>query len=283
MKAYDLLRQRYQANWDGAVEAGFIAVETPRAPVKAFNMAPVTAALAAVSPEPASGYTLALYPSVAMLDGRQAYNPWLHELPDPITKITWDNYASLSLGAAASLGVSDGDVVRIETIELPVVVQPGQHDRLIAVALGYGRKASERFAGLGPRWIDHRPTVNDKGRVGENAAPLLAFEHGSLRYDRAGVRITKTGRRIELAATQTRHTLSAPKQLGGEVRPIVQETTPAKLAKPPEPPEHHEELWPDDHVYNGHRWGMSVDLNACTGCSACVVACQVENNTPVVG
>ena len=285
-KAYDLLRQRYQAQWDAAVEAGFIAVEAPRAPLKPFNMAPVESVLAAASPEPAAGYTLALYPSVAMLEGRQAYNPWLHELPDPITKITWDNYASLSPAAAASLGLSDGDVVRIEAgkaIELPVVVQPGQHDRVIAVALGYGRKASERFAGLGPRWIDHRPTVNAQGRVGENAAPFLAFEQGSLRYERTGIRITKTGGRIELAATQTYHTLTVPQQLGGEVRPIVQETTPAELARPPEPPEQREELWPDDHAYKGHRWGMAVDLNACTGCSACVVACQVENNTPVVG
>ena len=285
-KAYDLLRQRYQSQWDRTVEAGFVAVEAPRAPVKPFSMAPVESALADTSREPADGYTLALYPSVAMLEGRQAYNPWLHELPDPITKVTWDNYASLSPAAAASLGISDGDVVRVEggaAVELPVVVQPGQHDRVVAVALGYGRKASERFAGLGPRWIDHRPTVNEKGRVGENVAPFLAFDQGSLRYDRAGIRITKTGRRIELAATQIHHTLTVPQQLGGEVRPIVQETTHAELAKPPQPPEHREELWPDDHAYKGHRWGMAVDLNTCTGCSACVVACQVENNTPVVG
>jgi Fe-S-cluster-containing dehydrogenase component len=286
VNAYDLLRQRYPAQWDRAVEAGYVAMEAPRAPVKPFSMAPVELALAATSPEPAAGYTLALYPSVAMLEGRQAYNPWLHELPDPITKVTWDNYASVSPAAATSLGVSDGDVVRIEAgaaVELPVVVQPGQHDRVIAVALGYGRKASERFANLGPRWIDHRPSVNDQGRVGENAAPLLAFEQGSLRYDRAGIRIAKTGRRIELALTQTHHTLTVPQQLGGEVRPIVQETTTAELGKPPEPSEQREELWPEDHPYKGHRWGMAVDLNACTGCSACVVACQVENNTPVVG
>jgi len=286
VKTYDLLRQRYQAQWDSAVEAGFVAIEAPRAPAKPFSMAPVESALAAASPEPAAGFTLALYPSVAMLEGGQAYNPWLHELPDPITKVTWDNYASLSPAAAAALGISDGDVVRVEagtTVELPAVVQPGQHDRVIAVALGYGRKASERFAGLGPRWIDHRPTVNEKGRVGENAAAFLAFEQGSLRYHRAGIRVMKTGRRIELAATQTYHTLTVPQELGGEVRPIVQETTIAELAKPAGPSEQREELWPDDHAYKGHRWGMAVDLNACTGCSACVVACQVENNTSVVG
>jgi molybdopterin-containing oxidoreductase family iron-sulfur binding subunit len=286
VKAYDQLRQRYQAQWDAGVEAGFIGVEPSRAEVKPFNMTPVESALAAPSSKSAAGYMLALYPSIGMLEGRQAFNPWLHELPDPITKVTWDNYASISPAVAESLGISDGDVVRIEgsaSVELPAVVQPGQHDRVVAIALGYGRKASERFAGLGPRWINHRPTVNDKGRVGENAAPFLAFEQGSLRYDRTGVRITKTGRRIELAVTQTHHTLKVPQELGGESRPIVQEITPAELNKPPEPPEHHEELWPDDHAYKGHRWGMAVDLNACTGCSACVAACQVENNTPVVG
>jgi molybdopterin-containing oxidoreductase family iron-sulfur binding subunit len=285
-KAYDLLRQRYPAQWDSSVEAGFVATGAPCVPLKPFRMAPVESALAAASPQPAAGFTLALYPSVAMLEGRQAYNPWLHELPDPVTKVTWDNCASLSPAAAASLDICDGDMVRIEggaTVELPAVVQPGQHDQVIAIALGYGRKASERFAGLGPRWIDHRPTVNDKGRVGENAAPFLAFDQGLLRFDRPGIRVTKTGRRIELAATQTHHTLTMPKELGGEVRPIVQEISPAELAKPPEAAERRDELWPEDHAYKGHRWGLAVDLNACTGCSACVVACQVENNTPVVG
>jgi molybdopterin-containing oxidoreductase family iron-sulfur binding subunit len=156
-----------------------------------------------------------------------------------------------------------------------VVVQPGQHDRVIAVALGYGRKASERFANLGPRWIDHLPTVNDKGRVGENAAQFQSLRDGAMRYERAGVRIVKTGRRVELAATQTHHTL--------EGRAIVQEIAGAEVGRPPEPAEAHEELWPADHPTPVHRWAMAVDLNACTGCSACVVACQVENNTPVVG
>ncbi len=285
-KAYDLLRQKYQANWEGAVETGFTSVEAARLPVKAFNMAPVASALAVASASRTVGYTLALYPSIAILDGRHAYNPWLHELPDPITKITWDNCASLSPATAASLGVSDGDIVRIEagtTIELPAVVQPGQHDGVIAVPLGYGRKASERFAKLGPRWIDHLPTVNEKGCVGENAAQFLSLEDGALHYERTGVRIAKTGHRVELAATQTYNTLTVPQQLGGDLRPIVQEIAREETGKAPEAPEVREELWPQDHPYKGHRWAMAVDLNACTGCSACVVACQVENNTPVVG
>jgi Fe-S-cluster-containing dehydrogenase component len=284
--AYDLLRQRYPDNWERSLEAGFVETDAPRVAVKPFQMAAVSKALSASSPSSSAGYTLSAFPSVAMSDGRQAFNPWLHELPDPITKVTWDNCASLSPAAAASLGVADGDVVRLEggaSIELPVVVQPGQHDRVVAVALGYGRKASERFANIGPRWINHESSVNGKGRVGENAAPFLALADGLLRYEREGVRIVKTGRRVELALTQIHHTLTVPQRLGGETRPIVQEIAAAEYGAPAEPAESSEELWPDDHAYTGHKWAMAADLNACNGCSACVVACQVENNIPVVG
>jgi molybdopterin-containing oxidoreductase family iron-sulfur binding subunit len=274
-RSYDVLRQRYQADWQRTVQAGFTEVLRVPPTIKRLNMTAVSAELASPAPTTPAGYTLALYPSVGMLDGGHAYNPWLHELPDPITKITWDNCASLSPATAAALGVGDGDIVRIESIELPVVVQPGQHDQVIAVALGYGRKASERFAKFGPRWIDHQPTVNAHGQIGENAAQFLSLREGALRYEREGVRVTKTGRRIELAATQTHHTL--------EGRAIIQEISLAKLGEPPEPAERHEELWPPDHPARGHRWAMAIDLNACTGCSACVLACQVENNIPVVG
>jgi len=271
VRVYDLLREKYAAVWERSVQGGFI--ETNRSlPVATQYRAP---SLTGRGQGAVSGYTLVLHPSVAMLDGRHAYNPWLHELPDPITKVTWDNCAALSPATAASLSVSDGDIVRIESVELPVVVQPGQHDSVIAVALGYGRKASERFANIGPRWIDRQPTVNAKGRIGENVARFLALENGAVRYERAGVRLSKTGRRIDLAITQTHHTL--------EGRAIVQEIALADAGKPPEPREPHEELWPPDHPMPGHRWAMAIDLNACTGCSACVVACQVENNTPVVG
>ena len=268
-KAYDLLRAKYAANWERSVQAGFTAAAHAASVPKTGHW-PVPPP---AEPAKSDGYTLVLHPSIGMLDGSHAYNPWLHELPDPITKITWDNCASLSPATAAKLGVGDGDVVRIESLELPVVVQPGQHDSVVAVALGYGRKASERFAKLGPRWIDHRPTVNEKGRIGENAARLLSLRDGAIRYERSGVRIARTGRRVELAATQTHHTL--------EGREIVQEVTAGHVAA--RPTETHEELWPADHSTRGHRWGMAVDLNACTGCSACVLACQVENNTPVVG
>jgi Fe-S-cluster-containing dehydrogenase component len=281
--AYDMLRAKYAQDWERTLAAGFTELATRNRSLTVaarWNASPSLVESSREGSEPSRdregavpGYTLVLHPSISMLGGSHAYNPWLHELPDPITKLTWDNCASLSASAAASLGVSDGDIVRIDSIELPVVVQPGQHDRVVAVALGYGRKASERFAQLGPRWIGHQPTVNAKGRIGENASQFLSLRDGSLRYERSAVRIVKTGRRIELAATQTHHTL--------EGREIVQETR--GRAEAPPPAEAHEELWPPDHPTRGHRWAMAVDLNACTGCAACVLACQVENNTPVVG
>jgi molybdopterin-containing oxidoreductase family iron-sulfur binding subunit len=245
------------------------------------------------------GRTLVLYPKVGIPDGSHAYNPWLQELPDPITKATWDNYACLSPAAAGQLSLAEGDVVRVEvrdgkgrggSIDLPVLVQPGQHDQAVAVALGYGSVLSERFAGIGPAWLEAQPTVGENGLVGRNAAPLLAWQGAALRYTRVGVELTKTGKNRPPAVAQLRDTLNLPAHLappGQERRPIVRETTLAALGasglNPEARPEAPADLWPDDHPYPGRRWGMVIDLQACTGCSACVVACQAENNVPVVG
>jgi molybdopterin-containing oxidoreductase family iron-sulfur binding subunit len=173
------------------------------------------------------------------------------------------------------------------TLQLPAVLQPGQHASTIAVAIGYGRQASARFGNIAPKWIGTRPTLGDNGKVGVNAAPLMRLANGSLSYSRAGVQVSVTGKRRPVALTQDHHTLSVPRHLdpGGGERPIVQETTISQALahpeRPPDPPRR--DLWPLDHPYNGRRWTMVVDLNACTGCSACVAACQVENNIPVAG
>ena len=302
--AYDAVRAYWRGNifprqpekdfdkfWDRAVHDGFVEVTMPPAKHPPFNAAAVQP-IEARQPD-ASSMSLVLYPSVAMLDGRNAYNPWLHELPDPISKTTWDNVASLAPATAAKLGIEQGDIVRIGagagTIELPAYIQPGQHEQVIAVALGYGSKLSERFAQIGPQWLEAQSTVGDDGRVGRNAAPLMRFVDGSLCYDNS-VRIQRTGNRRELACTQLHGTLTVPPKLappGATPRAIVQETTlTAFFADPHSGVEDHaekEDLWPTDHPYTGPRWGMVVDLNACTGCSACVIACQAENNIPVVG
>ncbi|HET9530570.1 MAG TPA: [Fe-S]-binding protein [Blastocatellia bacterium] len=211
------------------------------------------------------GLNLVLYEKTAIRDGRFANNPWLHELPDPITKITWDNYACVSPELARSLQLEEGRVVRISrgaaSIELPVYIQPGQHDQTVAVAVGYGRTKAGK-AGTG---------------VGVNAYSFVAFENGSFQYSTADIALEKRASRVELASTQRHHTLDG--------RPIVKEFSLDEYTKglTEEGKEHaSHSIW-KDHPYGEHKWGMVIDLNACIGCSACILSCQAENNVPVVG
>ena len=197
--------------------------------------------------------------------------------------------------------MSDGDVVHLEArdagdqpvaLELPVLLQRGQHDEVVAVALGYGSRLSERFARIGPQWFQAGPTVGTDGRVGTNAADLLTWVDGQLHSARDGVRLTKTAQKRRLALSQNYDLLNVPSHLalpGQQRRPVIREMTLSQLqqeppAKTDAPEAHpHEDLWPEDHATTGPKWGMAIDLNACNGCSACVVACQAENNIPVVG
>ncbi len=321
--AYDLMREHWQTTlfgrqtahasfddfWDAAVHDGIAALDVapavaatpPAGPapgepdVAAPSFAPgVVAPVPPASPLAADALALVLYPKVGVLDGRHAHNPWLQELPDPISKVTWDNYACLAPSTASRLGLAEGDVVRLETmgegarrvLDLPVYVQPGQHDQVVAVALGYGREGTQRFTQVGPRWILGEPGVGPNGLVGTRAASLISWRAGTLRYDQQKVTLTPTGGRHELATTQRHHSIIEPRGVStAGRRDIVRETTVSALAPHAAAgPEHgHENLWPPDHPYTGHRWAMVVDLHACTGCSACVVACQAENNIPVVG
>jgi molybdopterin-containing oxidoreductase family iron-sulfur binding subunit len=205
---------------------------------------------------------LHLYRSVALGDGRHANNPWLQELPDPIAKLTWGNFAAISPRLAAERGLSAGDVVALQTergeIALPVFIQPGQQERTVSVAVGYGRTQAGK-AGEG---------------VGANAFPLAGWAGPFRRFWTPLLALVNTGRREALAASQTHFSM--------EDRAIALETTPAALAAAATEAEPLPSLWAEQ-PQGAHRWGMAIDLDACTGCSACVVACQAENNVPVVG
>ena len=284
----------FQEFWDQSVHDGFIQLPARTAEVGEFN----ADAVQLVAADTNVDFTLELHAKVGLLESRHAHNPWLQELPDPITKVTWDNCVSISPAAAHELQLEDGDVVRLtsqenkEAIELPVLVQPGQHDKLVSIPLGYGVRGTDRFAHIGPQWFEARPTVASGELVGKNAAGFIESREGTLHYVHRGVTVTPTGRRHPLATTQEYHSLEMPSHIaphGAEVREPIQETTLPAFAADPHagtPAVHHDaeaELWADDHPQTGHSWGMAIDLNACTGCSACVIACQSENNVPVVG
>jgi molybdopterin-containing oxidoreductase family iron-sulfur binding subunit len=227
-------------------------------------------------------YELHFYESVAMRDGRDANNPWLQELPDPVSKVTWTNYAALAPSLARKLDVENGDVIAIRAgaagVALPVVVQPGQHPGTISVALGYGRKRAGK--------------VGDG--VGANAFPLTTVKEKQRTLAGPAVTIAKTGRNTPLATTQRQFTIVDGREIamdisrdelareeqrkrsgGGEKKGEGEKSEPG--GKEPLP-----NLWAP-RLEGDHWWGMSIDLNACTGCSACVVSCQAENNVPVVG
>ena len=286
---------QFIAFWEKTLQDGFVEVSRENdaaSPFDANALSPQT------DTSPANEFSLVLYNKVSMRSSRHSHNPWLQELPDPVSKVSWDNYVCISPRDAEKLGIADGDVVKVSDgkngsqIELPALIQPGQHDRVLAIALAYGCKGTDRFAKIGPQWIEARPSVSENGLVGVNAAGFVSFHDGTQRYTRTGVSLEKTSKRRELAATQEYNSLELPPEVapyGAERRKIVQQTTLAAFAKDAEAGavEQHfrteTQLWPEDHPKSDQAWGMVIDLNKCTGCSACVIACQSENNIPVVG
>ncbi len=287
----------FERYWNQSVHDGHAASPRLRSRAQATLSVPRLEGLVpspAAAPLTAGRLAVVLYPTVGMLDGRHAHNPWLHELPDPITKVAWDNYAALAPATAARLGIEDGDVVSLEaggrTIELPALIQPGQHPDVVAVPLGYGRKGTDRFADIGPSWIESEPTVAEGGTVGVNVSSLLGREEGRIRYAGLAVALRRTGAKKPLARTQIYGSQTVPQHIrpGSDPRPAALSltlaeymheeagghATPGHAAQP---------LWDDDHGYDGNHWGLAIDLSRCTGCSACVIACQAENNIPVVG
>ncbi|MCK5465831.1 MAG: hypothetical protein KAI95_22535, partial [Bacteroidales bacterium] len=209
---------------------------------------------------------IVLYESLAMGPGSQANNPWLQELPDPISRICWDNYASVSPKQASELGLQDGDVISLENMEIPVHIQAGQAYGSIGIALGYGRGVCG---------------IVGKG-VGEDAWRLTSFDDGTIRFYGLAGEITKTGQKHSLAQTQTHHSM--------EGRALVREAGLSEYKEDPaagnemhaQVSEHSESLY-KEREYPHHHWGLAIDLSTCTGCANCVIACQAENNIPVVG
>lgn len=209
---------------------------------------------------------IVFYETVALGEGRQSNNPWLQELPDPVTKICWDNYASISPVQAKELNLNDGDVLNLGKVELPIHIQPGQAYGTIGIALGYGRSKCG-IVGTG---------------IGTDVWPMLNSENGNVVYTRKPDHIIKTGRIHSFAQTQTHHSM--------EGRAFVREASLDEFRNNPAAGnelheynlEHNKSLY-KERTYPHHHWGMAIDLSKCTGCANCVIACQAENNVPVVG
>ncbi len=235
---------------DGALAASAIETRVPVAPAN-------TSA--------GSGIEVVLLPSPALLDGRYANNAWLQELPDALTKITWDNAALMSPKTAEQLGVTGQQLVRVTSgpreIVLPAWVVPGMADGTLGIPLGYGRTKAGRI-GTG---------------VGVDAYPLRTTDA----LDLVAAEVAVAGQAPEIAQTQDHGRM--------EERPLVREATLERFGEHPEFAQHVVEvpasrsMWTDRNYVDSPQWGMSIDLSSCTGCNACVVACQAENNVPVVG
>lgn len=203
-------------------------------------------------------------PDPSIWDGRFANNGWLQELPKPLTKLTWDNALLIAPALAEKAGLKDGDLVALESqdkkLEIPVWVLPGHPDNAGTLYFGFGRTRS--------------------GKIGTGTGrDIYGFRPSSNIWSAAGVTWKKVGKKEELATTQHHHSM--------EGRDLVRSTFLVDYLKNPEaaiPEGHHADisLYPTVE-YKEYAWGMAIDLNACTGCNACIVACQSENNIPIVG
>ncbi|MEL6131851.1 MAG: TAT-variant-translocated molybdopterin oxidoreductase [Bacteroidota bacterium] len=246
-------------------------------------------------------FDLVVYPRVGLGDGTQANNPWLQELPDPIQRVAWDNYVTVPLAYAQENGLKNEDVLQIavdgKEMFMPVIVQPGQAKNTLGISLGFGRTNAGRVA-------KKANGITEGGRqiAGTNAYVVTSMQGGGVRYYATGATVTPTGTTYPLALTQTFNTLYDPAKgvaFGFDYdrsEYIVEETyteayadgTYKERVKEREAiKEHLVTLWDthfeDPETQRTIHWKMAIDLNKCTGCGACVVACNAENNVPVVG
>lgn len=248
--------------WNQSIRHGIFNMEIEEASQAAFVPSELKARAGAES-----GIEMVLYEKVGIGTGDYANNPWLQELPDPISLATWDNYLCVGPAFAEEKGWETEDVVSIDgKIELPVLVQPGQAYGTVAIALGYGRQCEGKVA----------------NELGKNAYFLSNTADGYRNLTGKTVQIEATGSTYPLARTQSHNTM--------EGRAIVRETTLEQWKEDPKAGNemhtdiaHQNATLYDIPKFEGFHWGMAINLHACTGCSNCVISCQAENNVAVIG
>ena len=231
--------------------------------------------------------------SSQVYDGRYMNNFWLREAPDAVSKISWENVALISIQTAKDNNLSNSDVVEISvtnngnisSIEAPIWILPGLPDNTVILEVGYGR--------IMEREVDR--TYIDEGVLGYNA---LNIKNPNSYF--SSIRLTKTGKKHPVACVQDHHGLDIEGLAGDEVEKrlpeIIRESTIEEYKKDDDFVDYYDKKWhipkknedipsmyPTHDYSKGHQWGMSIDLNVCSGCNACAIACQSENNIPVVG
>ncbi len=259
------MRQSFEETWRRSVHDGLVR-GTSRDAQQVSLRSGWEQSIASLNQESAQGMELVFRPDPNIYDGRFANNGWLQELPKPLIKLTWDNAALISPNTANQLGIKSEDVLELtldgRKLEIAALVTPGHPDDTITVYLGYGRT--------------HAGNVGNG--YGFNAYTLRSSES---QWYASGLQVRKTGGRYLLAITQGHFSI--------EGRNIMRTATLEEFRRNPHFVEEYEEehgtppsFYPD-YVYNSYKWGMAIDMNACIGCNACVVACQSENNIAVVG
>ncbi len=279
-------RPSFDGYWNDVLRDGRAGVDpAPRA--VAWNASSAAAllrkaAMGASAMAGTKGMRLGVLPGNTVYDGRYANLGWLMELPDPVTKVAWDNVAVLSRTTAVRLGVGKGSVIKVKTNagsqRLAVFIQPGVADDTVFTQTGYGRTEGGRVSA-------------DKG---VNAFALMS---GTDTIGYHPVTVEVTGDTYPIATTQDHHSLSGDELFDIDRSDIVKEGTLAAFLKDPaglytnDLPLYGTEkntdrpisVMPPHDYSTGHRWGMTIDTSACVGCNACVIACVSENNIPVVG
>jgi molybdopterin-containing oxidoreductase family iron-sulfur binding subunit len=253
--------------WNSSLRNGVFSYNLPLAKQMVLDKEALRRVSGSSEDNQTGKFEIILTESVALGTGMHANNPWLMELPDPVSRQCWENVAAISISDAEKLGISTGMLVKLtEDLTLPAFIQPGQAEGTVSVSLGYGHTDSGQVC----------------NNVGVNLYPHVRRADGRLVYGFVTDKIENTSRVTELALTQVHYSM--------EGRPIVRETELSKYRTDPssgnelhkEFEKEHRTLYPEVR-HNGFHWGLAIDLNSCVGCNACVIACQAENNIPVVG
>ena len=252
-------------SWESFLKIGVSESAKARAPSRSFKLKALELLKPHRQSTSAGRYFLSLYESASMRHGDMSNNAWLMEFPDPVSKICWENYISVSPRTALKEGLKEGQVMALITnggaVSAPAHIQPGQADHVLGLAVGWGRESAGSVG-------SHR---------GVNAYPLAGAQKGPVFFTKPAL-FKKTNQFIPLANVQGHHQM--------EGRDIILETTWEEFQRDPASglPHSHKApgLW-SKHDYKGHKWGMVIDLNSCNGCGACITACQSENNIPTVG